>query len=98
MYVSNPDAPDPRTASFGFGRRVCLGRHLADASLFATFSTVLATMNIMRIKDAQGKETVPEVAQTSGFLSHPKPFNYALECRSAKSRALLAVMVDYNEL
>jgi hypothetical protein len=96
-YASNPDAPDPRTAAFGFGRRVCVGRHLADASLFATMSTVLATMNIIRAKDTQGKEIVPEVAQTSGFISHPKPFSYALECRSAKSRVLLAATMDYTE-
>jgi cytochrome P450 len=97
-YASNLNAPDPRTAAFGFGRRGCVGRHLADASLLATVSTVLATMNIIRAKDAHGKETVPEVAQTSGFTSHPKPFSYALECRSAKSRALLAATMDYNEL
>jgi hypothetical protein len=97
-YSSNPNAPDPRTAAFGFGRRVCVGRHLADASLFAAVSTVLATMNIIRAKDAQGKEIVPEVAQSSGFLSHPKPFSYALECRSAKSRVLLGAAMDYNEL
>jgi hypothetical protein len=47
-------------------------------------------MNVVRAKDAQGQEKVmPEVAQTSGFISHPNPFKYALEHRSEKCRVLL---------
>jgi cytochrome P450 len=89
-YEPKTNAPNPRAAVFGFGRRGCSGRHIADASLFASIATALATVNVIRAKDAQGKEIVPKVAQSSGFLSHPMPFDYALEHRSAKSRALLA--------
>jgi hypothetical protein len=72
---------DPRTACFGFGRRICPGRFLADASLFLTVSTLLATANIVRAKDAQGNELIPDVDVTSGALSHPKPFPWAIELR-----------------
>jgi cytochrome P450 len=83
-------APDPRMTAFGFGRRACPGRSVAGASLFASVATALATMNVVRAKDAQGQEKVmPEVAQTSGFISHPNPFKYALEHRSEKCRVLL---------
>jgi hypothetical protein len=88
-YEPKPNAPNPRTAIFGFGRRGCPGRHIADASLFASVVTALATVNVVRAKDAQGKEIIPKVAQTSGAISHPTPFEYALEHRSAKSRSLL---------
>jgi cytochrome P450 len=77
-------------AAFGFGRRVCPGRYVADASLFVSVATALATVNILRAQDAQGKEIIPEVAQSSGLASHPKPFEYSLEPRSEKSRVLLA--------
>jgi cytochrome P450 len=82
--------PDPRVTAFGFGRRACPGRSVAGASLFASVATALATVNVVRAKDAQGQEIMPEVAQTSGFISHPNPFQYALEHRSEKCRVLLA--------
>jgi cytochrome P450 len=86
----DPSVRDPRTACFGFGRRMCPGRHLADASLFAMVSTLLATVDVVRVKDAQGKEIVPEVDVTSGLLSHPKPFPWAARARSRHAEELLA--------
>jgi hypothetical protein len=86
----DPSIRDPRTACFGFGRRMCPGRHLADASLFAMVSTLLATVNIVRAKDADGKEIIPEVDVTSGILSHPKPFAWAAQSRSRHTEELLA--------
>jgi cytochrome P450 len=95
-YVPNPDAPDPRITAFGFGRRICPGRYMANASIFASVATVLATMSIVRPKDVEGQDIVPEVAQSSGFISHPKPFEYVLEYRSAKSRALLEAALEHS--
>jgi cytochrome P450 len=81
---------DPRTACFGFGRRVCPGCHIADASLFATVSTLLATMNIVRQKDEKEREIVPEIDVTSGTLSsHPKPFPWSARPRSQRAKELL---------
>ncbi|EGN98308.1 hypothetical protein SERLA73DRAFT_74531 [Serpula lacrymans var. lacrymans S7.3] len=41
---------------FGFGRRVCVGRHIADATLWASFVSILATFSITKAKDRQGNE------------------------------------------
>jgi cytochrome P450 len=81
---------DPRTAAFGFGRRICPGRHAADASLFATVATILATVDIVRAKDASGNEIVPEVDQSSGILSQPKAFEWAARPRSRRAEEMLA--------
>jgi cytochrome P450 len=86
----DPSVRDPSTACFGFGRRTCPGRHVATASLFAVVSTLLATVDIVRAKDAEGNEIVPVVDVTSGILSHPKPFPWAVRSRSQHAQDLLS--------
>jgi cytochrome P450 len=81
---------DPRTAVFGYGRRICPGRFFADTSLFLSVATLLATVDVVRAKDARGNEIVPVVDSTGGALSHPKPFPWAVRPRSAQATELLA--------
>jgi cytochrome P450 len=85
----DPSVRDPRTACFGFGRRICPGRFVTDSSLFITVSTLLATVNIVRAKDTHGNEITPDVEVTSGLLSHPKPFPWAVQARGTHVQGLL---------
>ncbi|EGN92211.1 hypothetical protein SERLA73DRAFT_127702 [Serpula lacrymans var. lacrymans S7.3] len=39
---------------FGFGRRICVGRHIADATVWAAIVSILAALNIEKAKDEQG--------------------------------------------
>ena len=39
---------DPRQFVFGFGRRLCPGRYLADVELYLVVATTLALFNIER--------------------------------------------------
>ncbi|EMD35958.1 hypothetical protein CERSUDRAFT_53073 [Gelatoporia subvermispora B] len=48
--------PDPTAWAFGFGRRICPGRHLAENSLFIIVATMLTVFNISPPKDG----TIPE--------------------------------------
>ena len=41
--------------SYGFGRRVCVGRHMADNSLFLSMAVLLWANKIDRKKDASGR-------------------------------------------
>jgi cytochrome P450 len=93
--MRNPNVRDPRTAAFGFGRRICPGRFFADVSLFATIATALATLHVGRVVGMDGEERIPVVDVTSGLLSHPKPFEYTLRARSDKAVRLLAVALDH---
>ena len=36
------------TSLFGFGKRICPGRHFADASLFISIASLLSVFNIER--------------------------------------------------
>jgi cytochrome P450 len=87
--VLDPSVRDPRTACFGFGRRVCPGRFIADAT-FIAIATLLATVDIIRAKDADGVDIVPEVDSTSGIVCHAKPFPWSVQSRSQEAEALLA--------
>jgi len=66
--------PSPK-GHFGFGRRICVGQHLAEASVWIVVASVLSTIILERWRDPKtGTEEVPVVEFTNGLTSHPKPF------------------------
>lgn len=59
---------------FGFGRRVCPGRHFANASLWIAIANLLAVFEFRQPKNDKGEE-VPIVPEwTYGLTSHLEPF------------------------
>ncbi|KAH9049222.1 cytochrome P450 [Lactarius deliciosus] len=79
---------DPR-ACFGFGRRVCPGVRVAEASLFLYFATTLATYQISKAVDESGAVLEPRVQYTSFLMSHPMPFPFTIKPRSEQAVALI---------
>lgn len=74
----NPE-PAPQTFNFGFGRRICPGRNLADASIYLTIAQTLAVFEIKKMVDAKtGSEIDPEVAATPGLISHPTKYKCSI--------------------
>jgi hypothetical protein len=53
-------------------------------------STLLATVDVIRAKDAQGQEIVPTVDVTGGALSHAVPFDWAVRSRGLRAETLVA--------
>jgi cytochrome P450 len=86
--------PEPRTICFGFGRRICPGLHLADASVWISIVMSLAVFDISKVIE-NGVEITPEVDHTSGTISHPMPFKCSIKPRSAKAIALIQQDADY---
>ncbi|KAL0953580.1 hypothetical protein HGRIS_004795 [Hohenbuehelia grisea] len=79
-----------RIFAFGFGRRICAGRAMADATIWLTIASMLAVFNITKAKDQAGKEIpIPEYDYTDGLISHPKPFQYSIHPRSLASERLI---------
>jgi len=66
---------------FGFGRRNCVGRYVADASVWAGIVSMLAVFNIRKAKDEQGKDIEVEPQWTTGLAIHPRPFTCCIEPR-----------------
>ncbi|KAH7931262.1 cytochrome P450 [Leucogyrophana mollusca] len=85
---------DPRTICFGFGRRICPGLHLADASVWISCAMSLAAFDISKIVE-NGVEITPEVDPSSGTISHPKPFQCSIKPRSAKALELIQQDANY---
>ncbi|KAH9911775.1 cytochrome P450 [Epithele typhae] len=64
-----PEMRDAELAAFGFGRRICPGRHLALSSTWIGIASVLATFDLQKGVDADGNVIEPEVKYTSGLVS-----------------------------
>ncbi|KAF9222448.1 cytochrome P450 [Gyrodon lividus] len=74
----NPDgtltSDDVLNIAFGFGRRICVGRHFANLSLWSAMSTILAVFKLSLPKDEDGREVSFEPKWAAGITTHPLPF------------------------
>jgi cytochrome P450 len=77
--------PDPRTWTFGYGRRVCPGRYVADNALFITIAQSLAVFKIEKLVE-NGKVVEPELKFEPGVVSHPVPYRTSIVPRSEEHR------------
>lgn len=80
---------DPRKYVFGFGRRICPGRFLADSSIWLLAANILATMDIRRARDSVGREVVPTPSFKSGLISEVEPFECDIRPRSERAMDLI---------
>jgi cytochrome P450 len=77
--------PDPRTWTFGYGRRVCPGRYVADNALFLTIAQTLAVFKIEKLVE-NGKTVEVEAKFEPGVVSHPVPYRTSITPRSEEHR------------
>jgi len=80
--------------SFGFGRRVCPGQYFTKDALFSIIASTLAVFDIRPRKDEMGREVSITDDVTSGFVSHPVPFECALTVRSPEREQLIYGSVE----
>jgi cytochrome P450 len=74
--------PDPRNFIFGYGRRICPGRYVADNALFITIAQTLAVFNIGKFVNAKGQIVEPEARFEPGAISHSVPYRCSVKPRS----------------
>ncbi|KAF8158874.1 cytochrome P450 [Mycena galopus ATCC 62051] len=80
---------DDRILAFGFGRRNCAGRQAADATVWATVVSILATFNIAKAKYETGEEIEVDPVFAGGLASQPMPFKCAITPRNDITRQLI---------
>jgi len=86
---------DPRDFIFGFGRRICPGRYIADNALFITIAQSLAVFSIEKLVE-NGKVVEPEIRFEPGTISHPVPYRISIKPRSEMHEDLIKkVEQDY---
>ncbi|PIL25358.1 cytochrome P450 [Ganoderma sinense ZZ0214-1] len=81
---------DPADIVFGFGRRVCPGRHFAESTSFILVASVLSAFEIGPPVGEDGKP-LPLKREASDHLvvSHPKVHRYTVRPRSAHVERLV---------
>lgn len=65
---SSGQAHEHVEAVWGFGRRVCPGRGFAEASLWLCMANFIATMNIEKPVDGDGRTVTPAAAFETGAI------------------------------
>ncbi|KAF8128421.1 cytochrome P450 [Boletus edulis] len=87
--TENQEILDPSTAAFGYGRRICPGRFMADATLWISIACILTVFDIRPGKDENGDPVAVKADFESGMICHPKSFSYAISPRSEAAKAII---------
>jgi cytochrome P450 len=92
----NPNVRDPTGIVFGFGRRICPGRHIAAASLWIAVASILACYTIEPPLDKQGKPVKPtgQWNPAQSLVNHPLPFKCRFVPRSKNVEMNLGLNKD----
>lgn len=81
--AANPDASKRDQFTFGAGRRICPGIHVAERSLFLGMSRMLWAFKVEPVLDQDGKPIIPDHNKlTQGFVCMPEEFPAKITPRS----------------
>ncbi|KAH6899266.1 cytochrome P450 98A3 [Coprinopsis sp. MPI-PUGE-AT-0042] len=87
----DPTVFDPEMAAFGFGRRICPGRHLSFEITTLMIASLLAVFEVKPPLDESGEPIMHwEMDTASEFLAKPLPFKCRIVPRSDRHASLLA--------
>ncbi|KAJ7760722.1 cytochrome P450 [Mycena maculata] len=84
----NPAVRSPDTA-FGFGRRICPGRHMARDTLWIMVASLLAVFDITKGFDKDGRPLEPPPGHVSEIVVNPLPFKCTIKPRSKEAVRLI---------
>ncbi|KAJ5606342.1 hypothetical protein N7510_009123 [Penicillium lagena] len=79
---------DPHGIVFGFGRRICPGRILADNTVYLSVAQSLTVFNITKIVE-NGKEVDVKPEFQAGVISHPVPWKFDISPRTPAHEDLI---------
>ncbi|THV03635.1 cytochrome P450 [Dendrothele bispora CBS 962.96] len=84
--------PNPELFSFGFGRRICPGRHFALDTAWVLIACLLATCDVTRpLEESQKGCRTPDpvLDYFDGEIAHPKPYKCRIVPRSITALNLM---------
>ncbi|KAI0056133.1 cytochrome P450 [Artomyces pyxidatus] len=87
-----PDTKDEGHVGYGFGRRACVGRHLANNTMAIAVAMMLWATNIRPAKDEHGKDIPVEADEfvDMELVQRPVPFKCNIEPRFPEALDMLA--------
>ena len=79
----NPDGTKRDQFTFGAGRRICPGMHVAERSLFLGIARMLWAFDIKPKTDSEGNKIIPDQEKlTQGFVCMPEEYSANITPRS----------------
>ncbi|KAL0065291.1 hypothetical protein AAF712_007803 [Marasmius tenuissimus] len=96
------ESSDPRLTnynlSFGFGRRICPGMHIAQQSMFIVLARILGAFDIVPVLGMDGKPDIqPSDDFTPGIVSRPANLKYRLTLRHHGAQELIMLECERAE-
>ncbi|KAF7355868.1 Cytochrome P450 [Mycena venus] len=83
LTVVIPETKEEGHNTFGFGRRSCVGRHLANDSLFIDCANILWALTVEPFRDHNGAPIIPSLDESinNGIVVRPPPFRCSFKPR-----------------
>ena len=92
----NADVSQRDHFTFGAGRRICPGMHVAERSLFLAIARIMWAFEIRPVKDRDGRDVLPDPDRlTQGFAC--EPLEYAADIRPRSEARAKAVLREWAE-
>ncbi|KAH8094866.1 cytochrome P450 98A3 [Cristinia sonorae] len=85
----NTDIRNPNTMAFGFGRRICPGRHLSNAMFRLFIASILHVFNVEAGRGRDGKMQELSLETETGLVIRPNTVPHGLKPRSQAAAASL---------
>ncbi|KAH8982107.1 cytochrome P450 [Lactarius akahatsu] len=94
-----PETKEEGHVTYGFGRRVCVGKHVANNSLFIDMAMTLWACNIEPGKDEHGNviSIDTDAVMEDGIAIRPIPFKADIRPRFPEAAGLLAGEREFQE-
>ncbi|KAF7968068.1 hypothetical protein HWV62_32053 [Athelia sp. TMB] len=89
---ADPAVRNPAPAAFGYGRRACPGRPLAEHLAWLSAASILALFDLSKVVDRDGKVVEPSGRYTSGV--HPEPFECQIVPRPSANADLIQSLAN----
>ncbi|EJD00109.1 cytochrome P450 [Fomitiporia mediterranea MF3/22] len=81
--------PDPRGPAFGFGRRACPGKDIAENTIWITIVSIFYAFKLTPAVDENGVEIPIDRQLSEHSVRHPPPFKCTIRPRLTNSETLV---------
>nr|QQO98481.1 FrzL [Cladobotryum sp.] len=85
-WIEDPNLP---SIAFGFGTRICPGRHIAESSIFIVAARLLWSFNFDYAYEDGKRQEIDSWNMTQGLDSGPMPFKASFKIRSPKHQEVM---------
>ncbi|KAK7685292.1 hypothetical protein QCA50_011655 [Cerrena zonata] len=95
-FLNSNRTTDPSDYIFGFGRRICPGRHLAENFIFLMISNILSNFTISppTEKHSDGLPLPSEAVFAPAMVSCPEPFAFNIKPRTEEHAEFVTSLVS----